>query len=374
MTVTEYFLAGFEGLIPAAYTADVAVWDPIADAVDGTLIATTPANVEPDYAVADAPIDDSIDDAGDADDATYHLNFIAGNARGYEIVIVGANTGYLRTIRQIFRPDPDGDANVVPLSQPETLAIKLTAADSYSVYLRGFNPLDEDNGLADFNEGDGDGFSLLTGSPIVVGADQDSATPAKPTNLLPKQDDLITLADGETTITRTLLWDSVPGATAYFVYLSASNAAPLLNYVNVGTATSVTVTMPAGTYSWMVIAQTEGATTPFGEYSDAQQFTVVGDIAGPVTTGLTLVGDEVRLVLADGSAVPDRVDVRHFAEDDNGGSWTLLGELTIGANNAIQGLPTLPEGINYFRIKAIAADGSEGPSQLFSVDVPADDD
>jgi hypothetical protein len=195
---------------------------------------------------------------------------------------------------------------LIPRDQPATLAVNLPETGTYRLYVRGFNPTDERDGLPAFTE-----FP----ETVTVATPQPAYTPPAATGLVPGGSDLIAIPGSGELMPHRLQWDPMPGAQRFVLYLAAANATPLFNFEDVGSATRLEVALPPGSYTWQVVGLgDEGASPAAGAWSPAQHFEVVSNLVQPAMADRVerLDATHIRVHWAGAGAVPELVEVRHF--------------------------------------------------------------
>ena len=334
MTAAEYFLAAFDGFPEGRWLWRYRAWDPATDTYGAFIPATLTGSPDPayelnlDYGPATVPAGLSVANTAPG---IHLLSFVVGNARAYEVRVVRASDGDLRTWRHAFIPGEDaakqqglpasfGQDNP-PMDPPEiprdtlaTLAVNLPEPGLYRLYVRGYNPTDERDGLPAFTE-----FPVT----LTVATPQPAYAPPAATGMIPGGSDLIAIPGGAAVMAHRLQWDPMPGAQRFVLYLAAANASPLFNYEDVGSATRIDVALPPGSYTWQVVGlNDEGARPPYGTWSAAQHFEVVRALERPsmITRVERLSATRIRVTWAARGAVPELVEVRHFYSGQHG--WT----------------------------------------------------
>jgi hypothetical protein len=345
MTAAEYFLAAFDGFPGGQWLWRYRGWDPAANRYGAFTPASLAGPPNPDcvldldYGPADAPTDLS---CTNPQPGLYLLRFLAGNARGYDVRIVRNGDSELRTWRHAFIPGEDADKQLgtaatlgldnpvqppplfIPRDESATLAVNLPQAGVYRLYVRGFNPTDERDGMPAFTE-----FP----APITVPTKQPALSPPQATGMIPGGNDLIAIPGSASSMPHRLQWDPVPGAQRFVLYLAAANATPLFNFEDVGNATRLDLDLPPGSYTWQVVGlNQEGAVPTAGHWSPAQHFEVVRSLEGsavvttPDAAGTRIAAVErisdtrIRIAWAAGGAAPDLIEIRHFCSGARG--WT----------------------------------------------------
>ncbi|OGV62858.1 MAG: hypothetical protein A3K19_26120 [Lentisphaerae bacterium RIFOXYB12_FULL_65_16] len=314
MTPSAYFKAGSEGLLPSTYYWRYRPWDPVADVYGSTwypdeVRGTGQISVN-DYGHAAKPRDLSHTDNGSGN---YTLGFTADNARGYEVNITGPN-GYARSFLHVFAPDAAG---VISLNQPSELDINLVTPGTYTWDVRGFNPIDDNDGTETWSDTD----------QIVLAAQGTAVNMAlqQPGGLQPP-DGWLFRAPGEIL----LQWDPVPGAAGYLLYLGSSSGHLPFNYTDIGNVTSLRVNVQVGSYFWSVIAY--DANYVGSRPSAMARFDVIENAGAPVIQYVRVDADPTVLTVgvAAGTSLPATVDIRHF--DAGTGQWrTYLAQPVVGA-------------------------------------------
>jgi hypothetical protein len=206
------------------------------------------------------------------------------------------------------------DPPEIPRDTLATLAVNLPEPGLYHLYVRGYNPTDERDGLPAFTE-----FPVT----LTVATPQPAYAPPAATGMIPGGSDLIAIPGGAAVMAHRLQWDPMPGAQRFVLYLAAANASPLFNYEDVGSATRIDVALPPGSYTWQVVGlNDEGARPPYGTWSAAQHFEVVRALERPsmITRVERLSATRIRVTWAARGAVPELVEVRHFYSGQHG--WT----------------------------------------------------
>jgi hypothetical protein len=357
MTDAEYFLAAFDGFPGGTWLWRYRGWDPATDAYGPFVPATLAGVPDPtytldlDYGPAAAP-------TGLATDHTapgiWLLSFLPGNARAYEVRSVRQSDGRTRTWRHAFIPgedpakatgnpaqfgqdNPPMDPPRIPRDQPTTLAVNLTEPGVYRLFVRGFNPTDERDGLPAFVE-----FPQT----VTLDVPQPATTPPAATGMIPGGSDLIAIPAGIELMPHRLQWDPMPGAQRFVLYLAAANATPLFNFADVGSGTRLEVALTPGSYTWQVVGLSdEGALPATGAWSPAQHFEVVGSLLRPaMAVGVErLDATRIRVQWANGGAVPALVEVRHFYRGLRSWRSHAPQALTEVDPDARTGVVTLPE-------------------------------
>jgi len=345
----KYFRAGNEGLLPGDYTYRAYTWDP-ATGEKGALVTDTATFNVIDYGVANPTESMTAIETG-SNTGAYTLSFIVPNARGYEAVVSGPN-GWTASYRNIFRPDPI--TGVIPLNQPVTLNVKLTAVGEYSWKVRGFNPQDELNGI-----------TTTTPDWTTAKLKITVATPASPTGaltapdgLLPPNNDQIPAPDGSARIT--LQWNPVAGAESYILYLCASNAAPVYSFVNVGNVTNLPrVPLKPGSYYWTIRAVNAAGAGPA---SVASFFDVIKDATAPAIASVSVKSANTLTLGATTPAVAF-VDIQHY---DNFGAghtyrWSVYINQAVSGNEVVVTLAPTDSGFTageYILIRTYGTNGA----------------
>ena len=292
---------------------------------------------------------------------SHGLRFLTNNARGFDFMVSGDNTGFTTVIQKVFSLDEDG---LVVFNEESMVEFTPSQADTYRFSVRGFNPLDEVEGLPEFTD-----FP----EPLIVQDVIGERTPDRPTGLFPKTGEIIVLSGGNDRIDIDLSWNPTPGAVEYFVYLGAMEGSQILNFENVGNATSVPVSLMPGNYSWMVIASNPIADIPFGRWSDSQSFEVVATIAAPVITSAERDdGTDVTIGWAPGAA-PQTVDVFHYNAEFAQAEWRIKTNLNVtpsGGEETTSGTFDLEEEfseteVDYLLIRGTSNKGETGKYKLF---------
>jgi hypothetical protein len=328
MTHAEYFLAAFDGFPGGRWLWRYRPWDPATNTYGAFIPAALTGTPDPayaldlDYGPAATPTELAI---ADTVSGIHLLSFLVGNARGYEVRSVRVDDDEVRTWRHAFIPgedpakqqgtpatfgldNPTMDPPEIPRDQAATLAVNLPQPGTYHLYVRGFNPSDERDGLPAFTE-----FP----TSVRVEPRQTALPPPAATGMIPGGADLIAIPGGAATMAHRLQWDPLPGAQRFVLYLAAANASPLYNFADVGSDTRLEVALPPGSYTWQVIGLNDEGTAPtVGAWSAAQHFEIVRTLERPaMITKVERVRDSttrLRVTWAAGGAVPDLVGVRHF--------------------------------------------------------------
>jgi hypothetical protein len=315
MTAVEYFLAAFDGFPGGRWLWRYRPWDPTlgADGYGPFTPASWGGTPDPayvldlDYGPAAPPTALALAAAAPG---IHRLNFLVSNARGYEVRVVRDRDGMARTWRHAFIPgeDPDKqqgtpatagqdnppmDPPMIPVNEQATasLAVNLPEPGIYRLYVRGFNPTDERDGLAPFTE-----FPVA----LTVATAPPAYTPDNATGMIPGDRARIATPASTEVMPHRLQWDPVPGAQRFVLYLAAANASPLFNFDDIGSATQLDVALPPGSYSWQVVGLNDAGPTPTpGHWSAAQHFEVVRDIGSSA-----MVMDEALAEPSDSAGIP----------------------------------------------------------------------
>ena len=388
MPIEQYLLDGFNGFIPSQYQWQVRSWEPVNDTFGD------PVDADPDVddiqnfkfdVLYDLVVPNPVPETmmiEEIENGVYELTFTVENASGYEIEIDALSNNNLdQIIRKAFSLDAN---NTVSFNQETILEIHLSTPDSYRISVRGFNPCsDEGNECVDDNNAIiDDGFSEFVefpGSPIIISEPVLEKTPGQPTGLFPKTGSIITVVDESGEVATNLQWNSVASATSYTIYLGAVGGIPILNFENVGNVTCQPVSLPPGSYSWMVIGLNDSASVPFGQWSDSQRFEVVAKIDVPVITGAVKDdtegndGTSVKITWAPGTD-PVKVDVWHYNSTFTSGRWNIESDLDVAIdeedpnNNGRFDFPDpFPDdGVDYLFIRGKNGE-KEGKFKLFVI-------
>ncbi len=351
MTPAAYFSAGSEGLLPDTYYWRYRAWDPVADVYGATWspdsVRGSEQRIVDDYGYAAKPHDLA---HTDNDNGNYTLGFTADNARGYELTITGPN-GYARTFLHIFAPDATG---VIPLNQPDELDINLVTAGTYTWQVRGFNPID-----------DSDGTETWSDTAQIVTPGGPPPEMPQPGGLQPPNGSLFR-APGEIL----LQWDSVPGAAGYLLYLGSSDGHLPYNYADIGDVTSLRVNVLVGSYFWTVIAYDDAYAG--SRPSAMARFDVIQNAGAPVIQHVRVDADPTVLTIgvADGTDLPQTVDIRHF--DADSGQWrTYLAQVVVGVT-ATEGTVTIDgadfDDGEYVMISGTSAAGDVSPNKVLVIE------
>lgn len=174
-------------------------------------------------------------------------------------------------------------------------------------------------------------------------------------------------AGASTTSTLAFSWGAVSGATSYSVTY-ATNAGLTANPVSLTTtATSYTATglQPGTTYYLSVIAKAAGSTdSPAGTTTGITSATGTSTTALGATS-LTFTGTSSSATTASWVAVGNAASYQLDRATDNGFTTGLVSTTGLsGTSTTITGL--LPATLYYFRIKAIAATGSNYTDGIYS--------
>ncbi len=369
--LSDYFSAGFRGFVPGNYEWRVRTWDPVTNSY-GEFHEMSVSSFNITYGASSVGEGDA-NGIVELGNGLYQLDFTLTNARGYEALIErveGTSTSEeIHRILGVFPPDGNGS---FPLTQAATLEVLLEKPGDYTVSIRGFNPLEEAEGLPDFPEPQ---FEISVTTATI------QQRPDTPTGLSPAQSEIVTIVteddSTEAVATVTLQWNPVAGADSYIVYLAGDSSGPILNYESIQSQPSVTVALSPGNYTWFVVAHNPDAIEPYGPWSESRQFDVFTTVDTPVFTKIEI-DDTATLALiltwAPG-AEPDMVDVWHY-HAGMAGTWRIIPGmlpvmLVMGTNTGtvdISEFTTLSDTHpDYFRIRGFAS-GSAGTSKLFRID------
>jgi hypothetical protein len=258
----------------------------------------------------------------------------------------------------------------IPLDEETTLLIDLPDPDVYRIFVRGYNPSDERDGLPPFTE-----FPRR----LVISKRLTALRPPKPTGTIPATGDVIAIPAHRDTIPHRLQWDPIPGANGYVVYLAAANDSPLLNFENVGDITRYNIdALPPGSYTWQMIGISErGAVPDYGVWGTPQHFEVIDHIMAPVviqnvTRNPDAPDTAVVVHWAEDGSPPAAVRVYHYYEGRT--SWEKLPEAPLTDVDMAErtgvytvGTELATPGAHFLLIRGINADGDKGEFMLFDV-------
>jgi hypothetical protein len=247
----------------------------------------------------------------------YTFTFTTPNARGYILEIyyteqlAGRDIDYTGMPKRVFSNVylPNEDTGVLPVGGEQTLSVELVDQGTYFARVAGFNPLDEQDNVriaglfwAEFN-------------PIVIGAPQEQNAPDEPVSGFYPDGHLIVTPNPATDLL--LQWDPVPGATSYKVYLAAAGQAAILNFHDVGDATSwLLPQLPVGSYGWQVIAVNDAG---MSQRSKPLVFDIVNDATVPIVR-------ELYIDLIDRVAVPcsDTLEAVYAPESTMAATFSIM--------------------------------------------------
>jgi hypothetical protein len=207
---------------------------------------------------------------------------------------------------------------LIPRDQPATLAVNLSETGAYRLYVRGFNPTDERDGLPELSE-----FPQT----ITIATPQPAYPPPGPTGLFPRDGDVIGRTESVTRVHCRLHWDPLPGADRFLLYLAAADgtpafdssespdlnlpAGPYFDFVNVRQGTTLDVDLRPGSYTWQVVGINDaGAAPDYGLWSEPRHFEIIPAPApGAVPLSLERSGTTgLRLRWSPAGAFPELVE------------------------------------------------------------------
>jgi hypothetical protein len=369
------------GLLPGAYTAEVAAWNQDLQAFEEVGEVLELPEVEYSVPAAPAPGDMGSTPAGDGN-RSWALLFTGNTvAQGLVIEVRDADDGTLvRSLVQEFRPAGEGEPFPTEPADEQLTVVTFSATGTYQWRLRFFTPLDRPSAQEAARD---DNWSAWM--DIVELTDETIGEPRKPVlppvasrHYVPEIDAVLN-ADPETGYAvLDFSWTAAAHADGYYVYIATQEGEVAVNREFVGSPEFPAVPLVPGHYRWSVLpVNTELGNDGFADdwMKPMPTFTIlpatggVDDTPGMVTvdTAKPLVRnaeDQVVIPLRWTGNVSDDVRILVLfpgimlepADDQDNDPATFTTDL-LNADLA-------PGDVTFLKLQGVG-DGSNGPWSLF---------